>query len=553
MGRCDPSLAPPGCVYDATAPEETPCYLAGQSDEQRGICDETGSCIDPEPPIDCAIDALIIYTWASEHGPDNPPELTLNGDVTSNGGWWAAQGNGQWIAYELSQAALLEYVRFSFYASSIRYFSVETSLDGEDWTMVLAEQESQGDNPNAFERFDFEPVCARFLRFVGHGSNVSGPDGWNAIVETDINGFVVDLVECRNDDDCAPDVTSPPYCHDGDVFVDVQGFTCESGECVEHAATVLEQRCLDETECRQGACQPIGTDECTVTADSAELVDVTAAIATLSHGDILCVPATNTAGNPNHVEWDSELVIDKAITLRGAGSGIHGGDVTHIRQAINDTYYSLIRYVPDEQSMGRLFRVTGFMFDNGTEYDDATTSNSSAGIRLANSDYTSIAQVRVDDCSFYNFGGVNNYSNGYGRQYTSAVQFHGLFEAVIDSCYFYQCRTFRSNGDHPYLLGLLGQPNGGFGINAADMRQQESARELVGHLSGKAEDLDTLVDRHQRASSIGASQKQSIHAVLEHPAHVPLCLLAIQAAVLSKYRYVGYDRSLNHWFTPLRI
>lgn len=152
--------------------------------------------------IHCEPTATIISVQASDAVEGHGADFTLDG-VFDDTSYWAALGDGQWITYGLSNRAEIQYVRFAFHETSIRYFDVLASDDGVEWTDVLTNQGSQGDNANAFERFDFTPTCAQYLRFVGHGSDESGSDGWNAVVETDINGFAVDLTGARcGDNDC---------------------------------------------------------------------------------------------------------------------------------------------------------------------------------------------------------------------------------------------------------------------------------------------------------------------------------------------------------------
>lgn len=63
----------------------------------------------------------------------------------------------------------------AFYKSSERmyYFDIQVSEDGENWTTVLEDQASSGTaDEETLEMFTFdEPVKARYLRYVGHGSS----------------------------------------------------------------------------------------------------------------------------------------------------------------------------------------------------------------------------------------------------------------------------------------------------------------------------------------------------------------------------------------------
>ena len=195
------------CIHSCESSPVEPGCVVNEDCNGAGLC-IAGVCQLPECSQDPTTE--IIEVWASSFADQqNIPEMTLDGFLTDDSRW-AAKGNGQWIAYELSNLVQVEYVSFAFFATSVRYFDLQISDDGENWTDVLTSHASQGNNSNVFERFDFATRCARYVRFVGHGSDISGPDGWNSIAETDINGFSVNLEEgfcgdqdCNNGETCS--------------------------------------------------------------------------------------------------------------------------------------------------------------------------------------------------------------------------------------------------------------------------------------------------------------------------------------------------------------
>jgi hypothetical protein len=63
------------------------------------------------------------------------------------------------------------------------FFEIETSLDGESWTKVLADGESSG-TTLALETFDVTDTLARFVRIQGKGNSSSA---WNSYNEVAIN------------------------------------------------------------------------------------------------------------------------------------------------------------------------------------------------------------------------------------------------------------------------------------------------------------------------------------------------------------------------------
>jgi hypothetical protein len=127
--------------------------------------------------------------YSASDYPSNTLDGNMNGDINS----WSVEGNNQWIAYELSQITTVSYVRFAFFADSQRYFDIQYSTNGTTWVNASSGLTSAANKANQFQTFSFTPVTTKYIRFLGHGSSVSGINGWNAIVETDINGFAVNL------------------------------------------------------------------------------------------------------------------------------------------------------------------------------------------------------------------------------------------------------------------------------------------------------------------------------------------------------------------------
>lgn len=155
--------------------------------------------------------AKIINVWASSYYTVdmNIPSHSLDGNF-SEMNMWSAQGDGQWIAYELNQTATVNYLRIAFYYATQRYFDIQYSTNNITWYNTTAHGMTSAANMGEqYQTFTFTPVNAKYIRIMGHGSNLGL---WNAITETDINGFAVDL----------PTITAPTmYCDDG---------TCNNGE-----------------------------------------------------------------------------------------------------------------------------------------------------------------------------------------------------------------------------------------------------------------------------------------------------------------------------------
>ncbi|MFE2757408.1 polysaccharide lyase family 7 protein [Actinosynnema sp. NPDC059335] len=113
----------------------------------------------------------------------NVPANTLDNDLGTR---WSAQGDGQWIAYDLGTARPVTALAIAWRYGDERtaYFDVETSPDGTTWAPAATGLRSR---PTlAQERYDIPDVTTRHVRIVGHG-NSSG-NGWNSVTEVDVLG-----------------------------------------------------------------------------------------------------------------------------------------------------------------------------------------------------------------------------------------------------------------------------------------------------------------------------------------------------------------------------
>jgi hypothetical protein len=115
----------------------------------------------------------------------HPPQDTIDGDFSTR---WAAQGDGEWIRYDLGSVNQVDKVYIAFYKGNERlaYFDIEVSTDDLQWTPVLTSEVSSGSTLE-LEEFDFEDVPARYIRIVGHGSSVNS---WNNYTEVEIHGVI---------------------------------------------------------------------------------------------------------------------------------------------------------------------------------------------------------------------------------------------------------------------------------------------------------------------------------------------------------------------------
>src|SRR5262249_52754744 len=108
------------------------------------------------------------------------PANTVDGSLSTR---WSAQGDGQWIRYDLGTTRLVALLKIAWFQGSARQavFDIETPSDGVSFTRRFSGQSSG--TTTALETFDFADVSARYVRVLGHGNTVNA---WNSITETEV-------------------------------------------------------------------------------------------------------------------------------------------------------------------------------------------------------------------------------------------------------------------------------------------------------------------------------------------------------------------------------
>lgn len=113
----------------------------------------------------------------------NLPANSLDGQLATR---WSAQGDGQWIQYDLQAQRLVGNVKIAWHNGSSRRsrFDIQVSADGKAFTTVYSGQSSG--TTTARETYDFTDVSARHVRIVGHGNS---SNLWNSITEAEVHGL----------------------------------------------------------------------------------------------------------------------------------------------------------------------------------------------------------------------------------------------------------------------------------------------------------------------------------------------------------------------------
>jgi hypothetical protein len=138
------------------------------------------SSVFPEPPPGPS-KLIPVGVTASTHD-GNVPENTLDGDLGTR---WSAEGDPQWISFDLGSVMSVQEVRIAYFLGDQRYalFDLQVSQNGADWSPVYSGQSSG--SSLQLERLAFSPTPARYVRYLGHGNS---QNLWNSLTEVEIWG-----------------------------------------------------------------------------------------------------------------------------------------------------------------------------------------------------------------------------------------------------------------------------------------------------------------------------------------------------------------------------
>src|SRR5882762_5283844 len=128
-----------------------------------------------------ALAASVVLSLASAND-GNLPQNTLDNSLATR---WSAQGDGQWIRYDLGALAAIDHLDIAWFLGDTRSssFDIQVSPDTVTWTQVFSGR-SSGQTVQ-LESYAFSTTSGRYVRIVGHGNSSST---WNSIAEVAIRG-----------------------------------------------------------------------------------------------------------------------------------------------------------------------------------------------------------------------------------------------------------------------------------------------------------------------------------------------------------------------------
>ena len=123
----------------------------------------------------------VVAVSASAHD-GNVPANAIDGNFGTR---WSAEGDPQWISFDLGQSYTIGSAWIAWYQGDTRAarFDVQVSANGTAWSTLHSGSSSGA--TTGFEAVDFVDLAGRYLRIVGHGNS---DNAWNSITETKIFG-----------------------------------------------------------------------------------------------------------------------------------------------------------------------------------------------------------------------------------------------------------------------------------------------------------------------------------------------------------------------------
>jgi hypothetical protein len=106
----------------------------------------------------------VVAVIASDFQDPNVPTNTLDRNLGTR---WSAEGDGQWIRYDLGESKTISQVPIAWYRGDVRIarFEIEVSSDASEWRQVFSGASSG--TAVALQTYDFSDVMAQYVRIVG--------------------------------------------------------------------------------------------------------------------------------------------------------------------------------------------------------------------------------------------------------------------------------------------------------------------------------------------------------------------------------------------------
>ncbi|WNJ19702.1 polysaccharide lyase family 7 protein [Pontibacter sp. G13] len=125
---------------------------------------------------------LSVSTVTASADDGNGPANTRDGDLNTR---WSANGNGQYITFDLGSSKLVESVDIAWYKGDQRAADFEIWVGTTTNSLVKVYDSNSSGNTLALESYDVTDATGRYVRVIGYGNSANS---WNSITELDIYG-----------------------------------------------------------------------------------------------------------------------------------------------------------------------------------------------------------------------------------------------------------------------------------------------------------------------------------------------------------------------------
>ena len=155
------------------------------------------------PPPSGPVKQPVAAVTASEHD-GNVPANAIDGNLGTR---WSAEGDPEWIRFQLAGPADVGTVKIAWYRGDQRRadFDIEASDDGSTWTTVFTG--SSNGTTLQLESHDVDDTQSRYVRIVGHGND---DNAWNSITEVELWGNPSGDPTTPTTTPTTPTTTAPP-------------------------------------------------------------------------------------------------------------------------------------------------------------------------------------------------------------------------------------------------------------------------------------------------------------------------------------------------------
>jgi hypothetical protein len=116
----------------------------------------------------------------------------LDNDLSTR---WSAEGDGQWISYDLGVSKFISGIGIAFYQGDIRTekFDIFSSIEGINWNKVY---EGISSGKSTSKEYFSIGKNARHIKIIGHGNSLNA---WNSITEVEFNPSIPKENETNNE------------------------------------------------------------------------------------------------------------------------------------------------------------------------------------------------------------------------------------------------------------------------------------------------------------------------------------------------------------------